>query len=53
MRRLPLAVLLLAAPAALAQPGADDVRIKTTVLGHGVYMLEGRGGHIGVSAGCR
>lgn len=51
MRRRPLAAMLLAAPAALAQPGADEVRIRTAALGYGVYVLEGRGGNIGVSAG--
>lgn len=42
--------------AALAQPAAaqqsfDDVQIKTTDLGRGLYLLEGRGGNIGVSTG--
>jgi cyclase len=29
----------------------DEVQIKTTELGQGLYLLEGRGGNIGVSAG--
>lgn len=47
------AVLLLAAPAALAQGQQDfsQVQIKTTRLAPNVYMLEGQGGQIGVLAG--
>lgn len=48
--RLSLLALLLAGPAA-AQPDFDKVQIKTTPLGQGLYVLEGRGGNIGVSAG--
>ncbi|PCI51602.1 MAG: MBL fold metallo-hydrolase [Alphaproteobacteria bacterium] len=32
-------------------PDWDTVKIKTHNLGHGIYMLEGFGGNIGVSAG--
>jgi cyclase len=38
-------------PPPAAPTGFEDVQIKTTDLGHGVYVLEGRGGNIGVSAG--
>lgn len=34
-----------------AQEDFSDVEIKTTDLGNGLYMLEGRGGNIGVSVG--
>lgn len=40
----------LAAPA-LAQSPFDDVAIETSDLGDGLYMLEGRGGNIGLSVG--
>ena len=40
---------LLAAP--LAAQDAPKVEIKTTDLGHGLYMLEGSGGNIGLSVG--
>ena len=53
MTRFPLpllAGLLLAVPA-FAQSDFDKVEIKTTPLGQGLYVLEGRGGNIGVSAG--
>jgi cyclase len=41
----------LCSAAALAQPNFDAVQIKTTKVAEGVYMLEGEGGNIGVSAG--
>ncbi len=42
----------LAASAALTAPAlAQEVTITTTDLGSGIYMLEGRGGNIGVSIG--
>jgi glyoxylase-like metal-dependent hydrolase (beta-lactamase superfamily II) len=50
MKRLVLLALLAAAPA-VAQQGFDGVQIKATALGHGLHLLEGRGGNIGVSAG--
>ena len=54
---LPLALAGCAAPAAqppappAAATGFEDVAIRTTDLGQGLYLLEGRGGNIGVSAG--
>ena len=36
---------------AFAQPKFDAVQIKTTKVADGIYMLEGEGGNIGVSAG--
>ena len=36
---------------AVAQQGMEDVQIKATHVGGRIYMLEGRGGNIGVSAG--
>jgi cyclase len=36
---------------AFAQPKFDAVQIKTTKVAEGIYMLEGEGGNIGVSAG--
>jgi cyclase len=36
---------------ALAQRNFDAVQIKTTKVAEGIYMLEGEGGNIGVSAG--
>lgn len=48
-----LAVLLALpwAPAALAQPNPDEVEIEVTSVADGVWMLQGAGGNIGVSAG--
>ncbi|MFQ5495666.1 MAG: MBL fold metallo-hydrolase [Phycisphaerae bacterium] len=46
-----LAGLLIAGGSALAQRNYDNVKIKTTHVAGNVYMLEGSGGHIGVSAG--
>ena len=48
---LPLAAHQPSSPAQPQPPNWDEVEIKTTDLGHGLYMLEGRGGNIGVSAG--
>ncbi|MFP3944047.1 MAG: MBL fold metallo-hydrolase [Alphaproteobacteria bacterium] len=39
------------APGVQAQQNFEDVTIETTDLGNGLYMLAGRGGNIGVSAG--
>jgi cyclase len=39
------------APPPAAPTGFEDVQVKATDLGHGLYLLEGRGGNIGVSAG--
>jgi cyclase len=39
------------APPPVTPTGFEDVQIRTTDLGHGLYMLQGRGGNIGVSAG--
>ncbi len=50
MRTL-VAVALLAALPAWAQRNFDAVQIKTTKVAEGIYMLEGEGGNIGVSAG--
>ena len=36
---------------ATAQQDMSQIEIKTTDLGNGIYMLEGRGGNIGVSVG--
>jgi glyoxylase-like metal-dependent hydrolase (beta-lactamase superfamily II) len=40
-----------APPPPAAPTGFEDVQVTTTDLGHGLYLLEGRGGNIGVSAG--
>jgi glyoxylase-like metal-dependent hydrolase (beta-lactamase superfamily II) len=48
---LAASLALLAAPVALAQQDFSNVEIKTTQLGKTVYMLQGAGGNIGVSAG--
>lgn len=50
---LALTVLLVVAwtMPAQAQDDMADVQIKTTEVAEGVYMLEGRGGNIGVSVG--
>ena len=45
------ALLLAPAPQAAAQEGMEDVRIRATHVAGNVYMLQGRGGNIGVSAG--
>ena len=51
--RLLLTGIILAASslAAVAHQRGEDVQIKTTAVRGPVYMLEGRGGNIGVSAG--
>jgi glyoxylase-like metal-dependent hydrolase (beta-lactamase superfamily II) len=41
----------LCTPPAQGQPDPSQVTIKTTPLGGGVYMLEGSGGNIAISAG--
>jgi glyoxylase-like metal-dependent hydrolase (beta-lactamase superfamily II) len=52
MRTTLTALLALLAFGAQAQPrNFDAVQIKTTKVADGVYMLEGEGGNIGVSAG--
>jgi len=43
--------LLLASAAGAQEPDWGAVQIKTTGLGHGIYMLEGLGGNIGLSVG--
>ena len=48
---LALIVLLIAAVPAQAQDDMAEVQITTTEVAEGVYMLEGRGGNIGVSVG--
>lgn len=45
-----LAAFILAQGAAVAQQDFSNVEIKTTDLGHGMYMLEGGGGNITVAA---
>jgi len=53
MKRIACGVLLAGAwvaPAG-AQQNVDEVQIKTTDLGRGLYLLEGRGGNLGVSVG--
>ena len=49
--RSALLVALAAAPAALAAQNFDTVQVRTVKAGDGVYMLQGAGGNIGVSAG--
>jgi cyclase len=53
MTRAWMGVLLTAAslPLAAQQPDFSKVEIRTTPLGHGLYVLEGAGGNIGVSTG--
>src|SRR4029077_3009295 len=51
MRSILGMLVALCSAAALAQPNFDAVQIKTTKVAEGVYMLEGEGGNIGVSAG--
>ena len=46
-----LGVLCLAAATSFAQDEFDDVEIITTHIAGPIYMLEGRGGNIGVTAG--
>ena len=52
MRKTLIGLLALLAFGAHAQPrNFDAVQIKTTQVAAGIYMLEGEGGNIGVSAG--
>jgi len=51
MKRLISIMALAWSAAALAQPNFDAVQIRTTKITDTVYMLEGEGGNIGVSAG--
>src|SRR5438552_2237587 len=46
-----LAAALLGAAAAAQQRNMDQVEIKTTPLGEGLFMMEGAGGNLGVSVG--
>lgn len=46
-----LAVLVVSSSFAVAQQDFSRVEIRTEKLGDGVYMLTGRGGNLGVSAG--
>jgi glyoxylase-like metal-dependent hydrolase (beta-lactamase superfamily II) len=48
---LGLCVAVLAVAPAAAQQDFSDVEIVTTKVADGIYMLEGRGGNIGVSVG--
>lgn len=48
---VPAAILLASATAALAQSDFSDVEIRATQVAGRVWMLEGQGGNIGVSAG--
>jgi glyoxylase-like metal-dependent hydrolase (beta-lactamase superfamily II) len=52
MKKVFLALIAAAlSGAAFAQSKFDAVQIKTTKVAEGIYMLEGEGGNIGVSAG--
>ncbi len=51
MKLLVFVVLTCAATAVAALAQFDDVEIETIALGPGLWMLQGRGGNIGVSAG--
>src|SRR6267378_3815792 len=51
MRKVFFALAALASFGAFAQRNFDVVQIKTTQVAAGIYMLEGEGGNIGVSAG--
>ncbi len=46
-----LAALALSSPQVQAQGDFDKVEIKTTDLGHGLYMLTGAGGNMGLCVG--
>ncbi len=46
-----IAALITFVAPVVAQQNMDDVKIKTTHVAGNVYMLEGRGGNIGVSVG--
>ncbi len=49
--RIATIALLLAGASIAQEPDWGAVQIKTTGLGHGIYMLEGLGGNIGLSVG--
>jgi cyclase len=51
MRRLSLALLLLAAAPTFAQTDFSKVEVKATMVAGSVYMIVGAGGNIGVSVG--
>ncbi len=54
MRRfisIPGIIVLVGLNIAVAQEGMEDVQIKATHVAGKIYMLQGRGGNIGVSAG--
>jgi glyoxylase-like metal-dependent hydrolase (beta-lactamase superfamily II) len=51
LSRSALCAALVAAPSALAAQNFDTVQVRATKAGDGVYMLQGAGGNIGVSAG--
>jgi cyclase len=51
MKKMLAALAAMLSFSAWAQPNFDAVQIKTTKLTDNVYMLEGEGGNIGVSAG--
>lgn len=51
MRRFIVAVLTLAVGRNAAAQNFDTVQVKTTALGHGVFMLAGAGGNMGLSVG--
>ena len=51
IRRIALGVALLCALPALAQDDFATVEVKSADLGHGLYMLTGRGGNIVASTG--
>ncbi len=44
-------MLIVAAAPCAAQRNLDDVEIQTTVVAPGIYLLQGRGGNIGLSVG--
>ena len=51
MKAIGLVAPFLLSTIALAQAPMDEVKIKTQHVAGSIYMLEGRGGNIGVSAG--
>src|SRR5256714_14925215 len=52
MRRSLVALLVAVVACSLqAQQNFDTVQVRTTPLGHGVYMLTGAGGNMGLSVG--
>jgi glyoxylase-like metal-dependent hydrolase (beta-lactamase superfamily II) len=51
LSRSALCAALVAAPSALAAQNFDTVQVRAIKAGDGVYMLQGAGGNIGVSAG--